>query len=118
MLVLPWYFPKKTWGKSKSDGGQVYLLRIQIIETGARHVLREAHGGEAFCDGGFDNVFQLVLGVTGAELPGMGVHRESHLEYAICWSWSWSLQDAMEASRATLAQKASSDCLETKQNKD
>jgi hypothetical protein len=44
------------------------LLRVQVLERGARHVLGQADGLVADLDGVQDDVFELVLGVAGAEL--------------------------------------------------
>lgn len=55
-----------------------HLFWVEILLLVARHVFGEAHGLVAEGDGVVDDVLELVLGVAGAELPRVGVHREGH----------------------------------------
>lgn len=57
-----------------------YLFRVQIIQAGARHVLSQTHHGKALGNGRQNDILQLVFGVARTELPGVGMHGESHLE--------------------------------------
>lgn len=41
-------------------------------------MLREPNGLVAELDSMLDDVLELVLGMSRAELPGVGVHREGH----------------------------------------
>lgn len=55
-----------------------YLFRVEVRELGTRHVLCQTDGLVADADGMFDHFLELVFGVSGAELPGVGVHGERH----------------------------------------
>lgn len=62
---------------------------VEILFRVSRHVLRQPHGLVAKGDGVLDDVFELVLGVAGAELPGMGVHCEGHCREACPEVFDW-----------------------------
>ena len=74
----------------KGCGKGTYLFRVEVGEGGARHVLGEADGLVPDLDGVEDDVFELVFGVAGAELPRVGVHCEGHvgllLSVVVFWS--------------------------------
>ncbi len=67
-------------GERKKGEGEGYFFWVEVGEGGARHVLCQADGLVPDLDGVEDNVFELVFGVAGAELPRVGVHCEGHLE--------------------------------------
>lgn len=58
--------------------GWLYLFRVEIRELGTGHVLCQTDGSVADANGVSDHFLELVFGVSGAELPGVGVHRECH----------------------------------------
>ncbi len=66
-------------GWKKGVGVKRYLFRVEVGEGGARHVLCQADGLVPDLDGVEDDVFKLVFGVAGAELPRVGVHCEGHV---------------------------------------
>lgn len=63
---------------TKGKGERACLLRVEISFLVAGHVLRQGHGLVADGYGVLDDVLELVLGVAGAELARVGVHREGH----------------------------------------
>ena len=55
-----------------------YLFGVEVRELGTGHVLRQTDRLVTDADGVFDHFLELVFGVSRAELPGVGVHRERH----------------------------------------
>lgn len=56
------------------EGGRVDFFGVEIFLVVTRHVLGHAETLHSFRDGGLDDLFELVFGVSGAELPGVAVH--------------------------------------------
>ena len=58
--------------------GVTHFFGVEVFQGCSRHVLCQTYRLVSDCDGVFDDIFELVLCVAGAELPRVGVHCESH----------------------------------------